>query len=41
LLGSRERYTMKITVIQKASPKKTPKHGCPWMIDDYVVVEKK
>jgi hypothetical protein len=31
---------MKITVIQKASPKKTPKHGCPWMIDD-MIVEKK
>jgi hypothetical protein len=25
---------MKITVIKKASPTKTPKFGCPWMIDD-------
>jgi hypothetical protein len=32
---------MKITVIQKASPKKGPKYGCPWLIDDMVVVEKK
>lgn len=26
---------MKITVIKKADTKKTPKRGCPWMIDDY------
>jgi len=31
---------MKITVIQKASPTKTPKFSCPWMIDD-VPMEKK
>jgi len=31
---------MKITVIQKASPKKTPKYGCPWMIDDAVTDKK-
>ena len=28
---------MKITVIKKADTKKTPKRGCPWMIDDMVV----
>lgn len=26
---------MKITVIRKSDTKKTPKRGCPWMIDDY------
>jgi hypothetical protein len=26
---------MKITVIKKADTKKTPKRGCPWMIDDW------
>ncbi len=26
---------MKITVIKKADTKKTPKRGCPWMIDDF------
>jgi hypothetical protein len=26
---------MKITVIKKASPTKTPKFACPWMIDDF------
>lgn len=25
---------MKLTVIKKASPTKTPKFSCPWMIDD-------
>jgi hypothetical protein len=32
---------MKITVIKKASPTKTPKgFACPWMIDD-IPMEKK
>ena len=31
---------MKITVLKKADSVKTPKNGCPWMIDD-MIVEKK
>jgi hypothetical protein len=35
VLSTVERGTiMKITVIKKADTKKTPKRGCPWMIDD-------
>jgi hypothetical protein len=26
---------MKIVAIKKADTKKTPKRGCPWMIDDF------
>lgn len=32
---------MKITVLKKAGSVKTPKNGCPWLIDDMVIVEKK
>lgn len=32
---------MKVTVLKKADSKRTPKRGCPWMIDDHVVGESK
>ena len=31
---------MKITVIQKANPKKSPNFNCPWMIDYYEPAKK-
>ena len=32
---------MKITVIQKKTGTKKPQNWCPWVVDDYAVVEKK
>lgn len=31
---------MKITVLKKADTVRTPKHGCPWMIDEWAIAKK-